>query len=255
MKLILREEAYHPTPQTVSGDFIKDQSGWQEITMLFVPVTANLNQFIIGNFWLTQTKFDNSNSNCSDSGGASIFIDDVSIIPVEELEATNYNLDTIVCLYDSSLVLSNIKENNGNYEWTSDSTIFTSFENEGTYIISKTFNCSSIKDTLTIINKCNSAAVPIDTTVLPQTIVIPNILVTHGELNGKFIIKGLEDYPNSSLTIFNRWGKTVFYSKDYQNDWRGLNSSEHQLSRGTYYYVLIVPNKSPSNGFITIINQ
>ena len=40
-------------------------------------------------------------------------------------------------------------------------------------------------------------------------------------------------YESSELTIFNRWGRVVFHSKDYQNDWDGGG-----LSDGTYFYVL-----------------
>ena len=40
-------------------------------------------------------------------------------------------------------------------------------------------------------------------------------------------------YESSELTIFNRWGRIVFHSKDYQNDWDGGG-----LSDGTYFYVL-----------------
>ena len=40
-------------------------------------------------------------------------------------------------------------------------------------------------------------------------------------------------YEASELTIFNRWGRIVYHSKNYQNDWDGDN-----LSDGTYFYVL-----------------
>ena len=40
-------------------------------------------------------------------------------------------------------------------------------------------------------------------------------------------------YESSELTIFNRWGRVVYHSNDYQNDWDGDN-----LSDGTYFYVL-----------------
>ena len=40
-------------------------------------------------------------------------------------------------------------------------------------------------------------------------------------------------YESTELTIFNRWGRIVYHSKDYQNDWDGDN-----LSDGTYFYVL-----------------
>ena len=40
-------------------------------------------------------------------------------------------------------------------------------------------------------------------------------------------------YEASELTVFNRWGRIVYHSKNYQNDWDGDN-----LSDGTYFYVL-----------------
>ena len=40
-------------------------------------------------------------------------------------------------------------------------------------------------------------------------------------------------YESTELTVFNRWGRVVYHSKDYQNDWDGGG-----LSDGTYFYVL-----------------
>lgn len=40
-------------------------------------------------------------------------------------------------------------------------------------------------------------------------------------------------YQSSELTIFNRWGRIVYHSKDYQNNWDGGG-----LPDGTYFYVL-----------------
>lgn len=40
-------------------------------------------------------------------------------------------------------------------------------------------------------------------------------------------------YESTELTIFNRWGRIVFHSTDYQNNWDGGG-----LSDGTYFYVL-----------------
>lgn len=40
-------------------------------------------------------------------------------------------------------------------------------------------------------------------------------------------------YQSTELVVFNRWGRIVYHSDDYQNDWDGGG-----LSDGTYFYVL-----------------
>lgn len=63
---------------------------------------------------------------------------------------------------------------------------------------------------------------------------IPNVFTPNGDgKNDKFKIVGLENYPNSAIAIYNRWGNEVYHSTNYQNDWDGAG-----LNEGTYYYVL-----------------
>ncbi|MDE3742204.1 gliding motility-associated C-terminal domain-containing protein [Maribacter polysaccharolyticus] len=62
--------------------------------------------------------------------------------------------------------------------------------------------------------------------------------------NDVFYIECIEDYPNNHLQIFNRWGKKVFETKGYKNDWNGtvstgiLNGMGTDLPVGTYFYLL-----------------
>lgn len=63
-------------------------------------------------------------------------------------------------------------------------------------------------------------------------------------LNDVFYIECIEDYPNNYLQVFNRWGKKVFETNGYKNDWDGtvstgiLNGSDRNLPVGTYFYLL-----------------
>lgn len=60
-------------------------------------------------------------------------------------------------------------------------------------------------------------------------------------------------YESSELTIFNRWGRVVYHSKDYQNDWNGGG-----LSDGTYFYVLKchgLKNDATYQGSVMIIKS
>lgn len=82
-------------------------------------------------------------------------------------------------------------------------------------------------------------------TMLPVDLKIPNIFTPNGDgINDYFQIgynsgdgrpiNDLSEYfLSSKLVIFNRWGRKVYESEDYKNDWDGGN-----LSDGTYFYVL-----------------
>lgn len=60
-------------------------------------------------------------------------------------------------------------------------------------------------------------------------------------------------YESSELTVFNRWGRVVYHSTDYQNNWDGGG-----LSDGTYFYVLKchgLKNDATYQGSVMIIKS
>ncbi len=40
-------------------------------------------------------------------------------------------------------------------------------------------------------------------------------------VNDTWVIHNIENHPGTIVRVFNRWGKEVFYSNNYQNDWDG----------------------------------
>ena len=58
-------------------------------------------------------------------------------------------------------------------------------------------------------------------------------------INDEFIITCVSDNPNT-LTIFDRWGRTVFEDTNYSNDWEGIDLDGEALPEGAYYWVLEV---------------
>ena len=61
------------------------------------------------------------------------------------------------------------------------------------------------------------------------------------------------------VKIFNRWGKIVYQSDNYQNDWGGYNQeggitigSDGALPTGTYYYIVNIVGSGyqPRTGYI-----
>ena len=82
---------------------------------------------------------------------------------------------------------------------------------------------------------------------------IPNIITPNGDgSNDKFVIDGLEFFPNTQVIIYNRWGKKVFESLNYQNDWG--NSS---VSDGVYYYVVYISagTEKEYRGTLTVMKK
>lgn len=76
-------------------------------------------------------------------------------------------------------------------------------------------------------------------------------------VNDFFVIKEIEQFSDHKLTIFNRWGDTVFESLDYQNDWDGTYNGE-LLPAGTYLYVLVINvagTKEVIKSTITIVRE
>ena len=74
--------------------------------------------------------------------------------------------------------------------------------------------------------------------------------------NDLFIIPGLDEYPNNSITIFNRWGNKIFEAAPYENNWGGKSENgatvgEGALPEGTYFFLLeLSPDEKPIKSYI-----
>ncbi len=59
--------------------------------------------------------------------------------------------------------------------------------------------------------------------------------------NDKWEIDGIENFPDNSVEIYNRWGDKVWEAKGYDNTgivWEGNNASGRPLPDGTYFYIV-----------------
>lgn len=70
---------------------------------------------------------------------------------------------------------------------------------------------------------------------------IPNVFTPdENALNDRWTIRGIEAFDNVRVTIYDRWGKEVYYNDNYTNAnaWNGLTSNGRELAEGTYFYVI-----------------
>lgn len=86
---------------------------------------------------------------------------------------------------------------------------------------------------------------------------IPNVFTSDGNgINDAFIIEHLEEYPNTHVMVYNRWGVKVYENLNYTNTepWKPLSA----VDAGTFYYVIefnidLMPNDNKQTGFIQVI--
>jgi uncharacterized repeat protein (TIGR01451 family)/gliding motility-associated-like protein len=97
----------------------------------------------------------------------------------------------------------------------------------------------------------------IQTPVGIPTLFIPDVFTPNNDgINDKWVIRGLEAFPNNKVVIINRWGNRVFEASSYNNDWDGTNHYSpsmggNVLPVGTYFYILdLGPNEPQRTGFI-----
>lgn len=74
--------------------------------------------------------------------------------------------------------------------------------------------------------------------------ILSNVITPNGDGKNDFFIVPV---ASSSLEIFNRWGKSVFKSPDYRNDWgKGI-------ANGTYLYVVDTPQGNHCKGWVEVL--
>lgn len=87
-----------------------------------------------------------------------------------------------------------------------------------------------------------------------KTVIIPNAFSPNGDgINDTWNIKALNSYDDYELSVFNRYGRTVFTTKNYSKQWDGSFNGK-LLPVGTYYYVLDLKQGLPKlKGFVVIL--
>jgi gliding motility-associated-like protein len=57
-------------------------------------------------------------------------------------------------------------------------------------------------------------------------------------INDTWFINNIQNYPNNSVKVYNRWGDLIFSKRNYQNDWNGsyANNGNNIPDASSYYY-------------------
>lgn len=86
--------------------------------------------------------------------------------------------------------------------------------------------------------QCGTVTDTVDVNVYNK-VEIPNAFSPNGDgINDRWMIPGLESYPQSAVQIFNRNGQIVYQARPYNtNGWDG-NYQSTSLPSGAYYYII-----------------
>ena len=97
---------------------------------------------------------------------------------------------------------------------------------------------------------CNAAGcrtATISVRVTSELIIYNGVSIGGSDKNNHFHIEGIENYPNNTVRIYNRWGVKVFEMNGYNNttkafkgvsDARATLEASDNLPQGTYYYII-----------------
>ena len=83
-----------------------------------------------------------------------------------------------------------------------------------------------------------------------------NVITPDGNnKNDTWVVRNIEAYGEAYVQVFDRWGKRVFETRDYQNDWGGVSGTDI-LPDGEYYYVITFDSSDVIyKGTITLIRN
>jgi gliding motility-associated-like protein len=102
-------------------------------------------------------------------------------------------------------------------------------------------------------NGCGTASDDVFIRVYKK-IIVPNAFSPNGDgINDTWLIEALNTYPESTTSVFNRFGQLVFRSNGYPSPWDGRYNGK-ALPVGTYYYTIDRKNNFPiMSGWVMII--
>lgn len=204
---------------------------------LSAPVLSNFQQNYVGNYILSMT---DSNS---------CVLKDTVLIQIQPIPIVDLGPDTTICIHQPA----SYNIDNGNtytYLWSDGATAPQNMVNTGNsvpgtnpfWVWASATGCKTVTDSVLI-------------TLEYCEIEESNVMTPNGDnFNDFFKINSIEKFPNSELYIFDRWGKIVYESSSYQNNWDGGSCPD-----GVYYYVLRIPDGAAGineiKGWVTIIGK
>lgn len=147
------------------------------------------------------------------------------------------NLPLTVNLQNTSSGAASYQWNFGNGQTSTIPNPVVEFSQAGTYMV-----------TLIAVNGPCSDTTQRTITVWDVFGPIPELVTPNGDgKNDVWEIKGLLNFKNAEVEIYNRWGNLVYQKSPYKNEWDGTanfgSGNKGKLPAGSYFYILKLNDK------------
>ena len=86
-----------------------------------------------------------------------------------------------------------------------------------------------------------------------QDLIVPSLITP--DMDGKndyFVLRGITSLGKTELVIFDRRGAKVYWHKNYDNTWNGIDHKSNPLPDDTYFYVIKTESGKSISGFVVI---
>jgi hypothetical protein len=148
--------------------------------------------------------------------------DTITVLFEHSPQAFSLGNDEVLCPFRPTVLKFSVEDSGLNLTWQDGSKENTFQANEfGIYWLKVENECGMVVDSIEYTKREVE-------TLQPFNFISPG---NGDQLNEYFVLDDLSS--GSYFTVFNRWGKEVYASKNYQNDWDGRN-----LPSGIYFYTL-----------------
>lgn len=190
------------------------------------------------------------------SAAGCVNTDDV-VVEVGEYPIANFYTETPTQYAPNSMFdFVNISTGGNAYEWDFGDLIGTSTMEDPSYmyqplvtanyivslIVTSPLGCKdSISTVVQVVNDSPGVDVIIPTGFSPN----------NDSDNDYWTIYGIENYPNSNILVFNRWGLKVFEGTELKATWDGSFGGE-LLPTADYYYIIELSDGRKFNGVVTL---
>lgn len=189
-------------------------------TITFSPNNTNINPELSADVDGEYTIYFNDNF-CNDTASTMITF-------VSEPAAVLYGEDTI-CQNDTAMF----------YTYTNYGESYSWYDPSGALISTDSVANSQENGVHTLVasNICGADSAMINLVV--ESCEVPNVITPNGDdVNDVFYTRYADVYSDVNLIIYNRWGRVVYKTESYQNDWGGERKNGKPVSDGVYFYVM-----------------